>query len=177
MGSLGDGLERRENKKKRDRGEHQWYGEGWWCCFTGVCSTVGGPLSLPAPLNPSHLLRPWIRHTSVFPQPAAAELALSPVMHVRPLFPAFSHPCFHPLFRSLSECQGYQQCLGQDGQTLFYSRHVFIHAPHVDTCVSVSFPLHIFASPVAASHILFLPLKSPCYFPLSFLLPKLLNLS
>lgn len=53
---------------------------------------------------------PGIRHTPVSPQ-HAAEFALSPVMHVCPLFPLFSYPCFHPLFLSLSECQGYQQCL------------------------------------------------------------------
>lgn len=100
-------------------------------CYAGLCSTVqGGPLSPPVSLNPSHLQRPWIRHTPASFQPAV-ERALGSVMHVCPLLQAFSYPCFHSLFLSLSECQGYQQCLGQDGQTLFYSRQVFLYTLHI----------------------------------------------
>lgn len=145
MGHLGDGLKRDEISRwrKKERRHHEWYGEGWWCCFTGVSSTVqGGPLSLPAPLNPSHLLRPWIRHTPVSPQPAA-EFALSSVMHVCPLVPAFSYPCFHPPFLSLSECQGFQQCLGQDGQTVLQQTcfHTCSTSSLAHTCVSLALSL------------------------------------
>lgn len=63
------------------------------------------------------------------------------------------------LFLSPSECQGYQHCLGQDGQTLFYS--VFIHAPHLDlfflsTLRGFSPSLFMFClpvSPAASLHI------------------------
>lgn len=107
------------------------------------------PDSGRASVSAWHLL---IHHTSrgpgsdtlqCLPRPAA-KFALSPVMHACSPLPLFSYPCFHPLFLSLSECQGYQRCLGQDGQTLFYSRHVFIHAPHpalftrVCVCVCLS---------------------------------------
>lgn len=174
----------RHRKREKERGDHQWYGEGWWRCFTGVCSTVqGGSLYRPAPLNPSHLLRPWIRHTPVSLQPAA-EFVLIPVMHVCPLFPAFSYPCFHPLFLSLSERQCYQLCLGQDGQTLFYSRHVFIHAPHL-AFSRVSFthrrkfylPLPVLLASLTCCSFSYTLHLGTAFLSHDRLLPKLLNLS
>lgn len=85
--------------KGKGRGGHQWYGEGWWCCFAGVCSTVqGGPLSLLAPLNPSHLPRPWNpTHSSVSPtrrrvraQPCHACVPTVPVILLSLFSPSFS---------------------------------------------------------------------------------------
>lgn len=96
---------KKKESRERER-EHQWYGEGWWCCSAGVCSTVqGGPLSVPTPLNPSHLPRPWIRHTPVCParmppaRPPAAQSTLKPC---HGCVPSAAVPLSSPVFTLFS---------------------------------------------------------------------------
>lgn len=84
----------------------------------------GAPLSLPLSLNPSHLLWPWIRHTPLSSHPTTELHSVLSCMCTH----LFLLSLFSPYLLSLSGCQSYQQIPKQDGQTLFYLRHVFVHA-------------------------------------------------
>lgn len=117
-----------------------------------------------------------IHHTSCGPGSDTLQRLPNPLTNLCSALSCMCAHCSWPslipvftLFLSLSECQGYQHCLGQDGQTLFYS--VFIHAPHLDlfffsTLRGFSPSLFMFClpvSPAASSNIFSVLALNFCY--------------